>query len=79
MGHFWILNQKTVVFLLADLIWDSFYLDQVINLEPNRKLLLCCAQSCEKLHGANLNLHLSRFQTVDFIRKKNEGEDAGLV
>ena len=23
MGHFWILNQNTAVFLLADLIWDS--------------------------------------------------------
>lgn len=23
MGHFWILNQNTAVFLLEDLIWDS--------------------------------------------------------
>lgn len=78
MGHFWILNQNTTVFLLADLIWDSIYLDQVINLDPNRKLLPCCAQSCKKLHGDNSNLHLSRFQVVDFIRR-DEGEDAGLV
>lgn len=70
MGHFWILNQKTVVLLLAALIWDSIYLDQVINLEPNRKLLPCCAQPCQKLCGDNLNLHLSRPQAVDFIRKK---------
>lgn len=73
MGHFCILNQNTVVFLLADLIWDSIYLDQVINLEPNRKLLPCCAQSCKKLYGDILNLHLSRLQ-ADFIRKKARGK-----
>lgn len=78
MGHFWILNQNTTVFLLADLIWDSIYLDQVINLAPNRKLLPCCAQSCKKLYGDNPNLHLSRLQAVYFIRK-DEGEVAGLV
>lgn len=77
MGHFWILNQNTAVFLLAGLIWDSIYLAQVINLDPNRELL-CCAQFCKKLYGDNLNLDLSRFQAVDFIRK-NEEEDAGLV
>lgn len=43
MGHFWILNQNTAVFLLADLIWDSdlFRPSDQSGLKQKASLMLC--------------------------------------
>lgn len=43
MGHFWILNRNTAVFLLADLIWDSDLFRPSDQSEPKQQAspMLC--------------------------------------